>query len=137
MVIAKAIYQRISLIIGYADDGLKLSGSASANEEISQPEYGIFEKEGSSYIKKDGVWLKPLKFLGIVYNPFTQTMSSDTKKGAKLEMKLGSEGIDIETLMREHDLRYGKYHHPNAKSWEMFIKSSLSGWIQSRLYSGF
>jgi len=137
MVIAKAIYQRISLIVGYADDGLKLSGSALKDEQISQPEYGIFEKEGSSYVKKDGVWLKPLKFLGLVYNPFTQTLSSDTKKGANLEMKLDSEGINIETLIKEHDLRYGKYHVPNAKSWEMFIKSSLSGWLQSRLYSGF
>jgi len=61
-----------------------------------------------------------------VYDPFTKVMRSDTKKGAKLEMKLDSEGMDIETLMREHDLRYGKYHNPNAKSWEMFIKSSLS-----------
>lgn len=137
MVIAKAIYQRLSLIVGYADDGLKLSRKALLDEGISSPEYGVFEKEGSSYVKKDGVWLKPLKFLGLVYNPFTKTMSSDTKKGSKLEMKLDSEGLNIETLMREHDLRYGKYHNPNAKSWEMFIKSSLSGWLQSRMYSGF
>jgi len=55
MVIAKAIYQRISLIVGYADDGLKLSASSSQDEGISQPDYGVFEKEGSSYVKKDGV----------------------------------------------------------------------------------
>jgi len=55
MVIAKAIYQRLSLIVGYADDGLKLSRKALLDEGISSPEYGVFEKEGSSYVKKDGV----------------------------------------------------------------------------------
>lgn len=137
MVIAKALYHRLDLLVGYADDAVKLSETHQPDEGISAPDYGIFEKAGSEYVKKDGHWLKPLKFLGLVYDPWTETLRSDTKKGKTLEMKLDKAGIDIETLMREHDLRYGKYHNPNAKSWEMFITSSLAGWVQSRLYSGF
>jgi hypothetical protein len=135
-IVIKKLYDMLQDLVGYADDAIRMQ-KVFDHMKIDFPHLGLFEKPGGQYVKLNGKWLKPLKFLGLVYDPFTDTLRSDTKKGAKLEMKLDNAGINLETIMKEHDLRYGKYHNPNAKSWEMMIKSHLAGWIQSRLYSGF
>jgi len=134
----KGLYDKHQLIVGYADDGIKLTNGIDllTSKPLSSPEHGIFEKEGSGYVKKDGIWLKPLKFLGMVYNPFTNTLSAETKKGSRLELKLEGQDVNIETIIREYDLRHGIYHQPKAEAWEMMIKSRLAGWIQARLYGG-
>jgi hypothetical protein len=53
IVLKKGIYDRHQTIIGYADDGLKLQNILD-NNPISLPSYGIYEKEGSGYVKRDG-----------------------------------------------------------------------------------
>jgi len=136
IVLKKGIYDRHQTIIGYADDGLKLQNILD-NNPISLPSYGIYEKEGSGYVKRDGKWIKPLKFLGLVYDPFTDTLKANTRKGSKLELSLKHDsGIDIETIIKEMDLLQGIYHPKGRKSWEMMINSRLAGWIQARLYGG-
>lgn len=124
-------------VIGYADDGIVLTRPGEPGAPLTQPKYGLFEKEGGGYVKKNGVWIKPLKFLGLIYDPFDDTLSSCTRKGAKLSLDLKTaSGAQIEDLLREYDTRYGLYHPPHQRSWELFIKSHLSGWVLSRMYSG-
>jgi len=130
------LYDRHATIVGYADDGLKLSDVIDGTP-IDLPSHGIFEKEGSGWCKLNGQWLKPVKFLGLEYNPFTGMLKANTRKGSELELNLKSEsGVDLETIMREFDLRYGLYHPPSKESWEVMINSKLAGWAQARLYGG-
>jgi hypothetical protein len=51
-------------------------------------EMGIeYSEEKSGFVKKDGVWLKPLKFLGLEYDGSTDRLYSNTRNGARLELK--------------------------------------------------
>jgi len=127
IVLKPGLYDRHPTIVGYADDGLKLSDVLDGNP-IDLPSHGIFEKEGSGWCKFDGKWLKPVKFLGMEYDPFEEKLRANTRKGSVLELDLKSEsGMDLETVMREFDSRYGLYHPPSHKSWEVMIKSKLAG----------
>lgn len=76
----------------YADDGLfygkNLSETILETTE-SMKQYNLsFAREKSGWIKKDGVWLKPLKYLGLIYDPFAREglgeLRAATRKGATL-----------------------------------------------------
>lgn len=81
----------------YADDGL-FYGSSFAEEIITQTDpimkkFGIsFAPEKSGWVKKKGEWLKPLKFLGITFDPAYEyagspaigILKASTRKGASL-----------------------------------------------------
>jgi len=124
----------------YADDGV-ISGD-NLDEDIiwnllNQPDYGIWMKPGGGFVKRNGIWLRPLKFLGMTYNPDTDTLHASTRKGSTLPLSDSIESEkDIQNLLREYDFRHGIYHPTHAKSWEMMIKSNLAGWVTARLYSG-
>jgi len=133
----RAIYDRLGCVLGYADDGLCFPSTSVEKPRVSHQGAGAFEKEGGRWVKKNGVWLTSLKFLGMEYDPFRNILKASTRKGSKLELELKSEGMDLETVIREFDIRHGLYHPNPSQSWEMMIKSNLAGWIQSRLYSGY
>lgn len=38
----------------------------------------------SGFVKQNGQWLKPFKFLGLTYDPFTDTLKASTRNGASL-----------------------------------------------------
>ena len=73
-----------SYVLQYADDGI-LSGDdlteQKKDEILTFPaESGIqVNTTKSGWIKKDGVWLKPLKFLGLTYHPETRTLEATTR----------------------------------------------------------
>lgn len=54
--------------VNYADDQIFYGNEAFTIKDF--PAMGIkHNEEKSGWIKKDGVWLKELKFLGLIYNP--------------------------------------------------------------------
>jgi hypothetical protein len=134
-----AIFDRLRSVLGYADDGIYFFANPNLVPLISHPPAGVWEKivpEGG-WVKKNGVWLRPLKFLGLVYDPFKDTLSASTRSGSELELKLEFKGTDLDTIIREYDIRHGLYHPTPSATWEMMLRSHLAGWIQSRLYSGY
>lgn len=72
--------------ISYADDPI-FYGDRPFEIKFND-ERGILEAENkASWIKKDGKWLKPLKFLGLEYNGLENTLKAHTRNGATLEVK--------------------------------------------------
>ena len=62
-------------VIQYADDGLIFSPQAEIMLQ-SPAGSGITTKAAASgWVKQNNVWKKPLHFLGLEYNPWTQTIS--------------------------------------------------------------
>lgn len=76
--------------IKYADDGL-FYGDLPENPleeamKVVEPLGAIFSKEKSGWVKKNGEWLKPLKFVGLTYDPFNDLIKASTRKGSKLTL---------------------------------------------------
>lgn len=44
-------------------------------------------KQKSGWIKREGKWLKPLRFLGMTYDPFQGVFKASTRSGAELEFE--------------------------------------------------
>jgi len=83
--------KRAEEIILYADDGIMLSNKYSTKKEfvplVEKEKLGVFINESKSgMVKQNGVWLKELKFLGMIYNPFEQTIRAATRNGATLKL---------------------------------------------------
>lgn len=73
--------------IMYADDGLIFSDNEIDPEKIFAPykRYGIhLALKKSRFVKHNGVWLVPLKFLGLVYDGVKDIFYSETRKGKSL-----------------------------------------------------
>lgn len=81
----------------YADDGLgpffgNVPGDFPSMAEGALVSSNIGAKFGwrkCGWVKKDGKWLKPLKFVGLVYDPFADLLSASTRNGATLPMFIG------------------------------------------------
>lgn len=129
MVLQEYLYSRVK-VVGYADDGLMFSDTAfDPHILLNQPDVGLEEKASSGWVKLDGAWIKDIKFLGKVFSWRDGKIRSETRSGKSLE-------LDKRELMAEYDLRDGIYHPDGRPSWEIFMKSKIAGWIQSRLYIG-
>jgi hypothetical protein len=95
-------------VIAYADDFLKVSrhftikrGGESRKfwrplpaEEFLLQRTSEMEEMGLEYapnkcgfVRKNGVWLKPLKFLGLEYDGPTDRLYANTRNGSRLELK--------------------------------------------------
>lgn len=131
----------------YADDGLYYGDLTG--KPIITPNSGMvtgnihFNLSKSSWIKKNGKWLKPLKFLGLVYDGNKDKLYADTRKGSELL-------YDKQDLVKAYnDMRQAKGNMPwkETESWynrkwkdkytfEDLVNSKLWGFIQSRLYQG-
>lgn len=149
----------------YADDGLFYGGGAlkkladrvqdfwHPGRQITPPDHiaenypmlsaGVqFNHSKSGWVKKDGKWIKPLKFLGYVYNGKDDTMSSMTRKGKKLyydkegmlaALNERTIGYNPAAMGGEENMGSGK-ETPN--SFYHFCNSRYAGFVQSRLYNG-
>lgn len=62
----------------------------------------------SGWVKYDGKWLKPLKFLGMQYNGETNTFSAQTRKGATLAFT----GVEATLLELEKELMRSNFGDP-------------------------
>jgi hypothetical protein len=85
--------------LNYCDDGLLYCNSSSDLETVLQAslgseESGVIVHPGKSrWVKKDGVWLTGLKFVGLRYDPFTDVLSACTRNGSTLPMQIDSVGL--------------------------------------------
>jgi hypothetical protein len=128
--------------IMYADDGLYYGDLKDT--PLITPNSGIvsanisFNHKKSGWIKKDGKWLKPLKFLGLIYDGESDKLQAQTRKGASLE-------FDKMNLVKAWEI--SRSNPGVGESWETKVwkdkytfedlaKSKLFGFIQSRLYQG-
>lgn len=139
-------------IVAYADDSVTFSDKEVI---LTAPEdTGIkFNEEKSGYVKRNGVWLKPLKFLGLSFDG--NILKANTRKGSELEVKnwvriltkLDSsistlkEGLtSVEDILKWIEERQAtltdEHGYFSKSSWENVFKSRLIGFIQSRLYQG-
>jgi len=115
--------------VSYADDPIFYS-----NQEFNikdEPEHGIvLNKSKSGWVKKGGKWLKPLKYLGLVYNPFKDTINARTRNGASLELTKDKRDLLLDhfEIPMDKDL-----DHPYF-SWHRLLSNRIAGLLQSRMY---
>lgn len=96
----------------YADDGLVFGSDYTIQSRWDQFRQDVSEvgvevsEEKSRYVKYQGRWIRPLKFLGCEYDGTTGILRASTRNGARAEMKweIGNwkEGMEV--------LYEGKYH---------------------------
>lgn len=101
--------------LGYADDGILYGGPGIRDELVHKLESrsGVKIKESKSgWVKRDGVWLKDLKFLGIRYSGIEDLMYAQTRSG-KSDVMLWHKKENVTTEEWE---RAAKYIHPGEGS---------------------
>lgn len=116
------------LSVSYADDGLFYGDKPF--EVKDYPELGIFlHKKKLGWVKWDGKYIKPLKFLGLTWNG--KYLRASTRKGSTLladNMKSAWSFVSsksLHTLKQRYEL-----------SWEAIFKAQFGGTVLSKLYSG-
>lgn len=126
-------------IVLYADDGVIISNSDPVKTPFFPDETGIrLNYDKSKTVKKDGVWLSPLKFLGLTYtyDPTSPTdvlvsggtLSTSTRTPKKFT-------LDHLDLMRSA----GYYHNYTGgleSTYDFWLQQKLAGYLQARLYAG-
>jgi hypothetical protein len=66
-------------------------------------EFGItFAPEKCGFVKRGGKWLKPLKFLGLVYDGLKDTLSAQTRNGSALPLSDKEEFLRAYFEQEEH-----------------------------------
>lgn len=125
----------------YADDGLYYGNIGDT--PILTPNSGLvtsniqFNIEKSGWVKKDGVWLKPLKFLGLTYDGNLDKLMGSTRNGSTLiydKQELVSALQDREA--NERSKARDSDQVLNSDTWDSFTKSKVFGFIQNRIYTG-
>jgi hypothetical protein len=131
----------------YADDGLIFDVVEDLDpKELNNPEIGIeINEEKSRWVKKNGKWLRPLKFLGLVYHGESKILESQTRSGRQLRMTKWKAWEDWRRQEKLSWLLEGtasKNYSWSAKidkegaSWHDFFQSKIRGYILSRMYIG-
>jgi len=115
--------------VSYADDPIFYSDKDFTIKDY--PMDGIvINEEKSGWIKREGVWLKDLKFLGLVLTKDDLNLRASTRKGAKggipeLLRKLIQQWVNEERITEG----YGKEEHLAQVS-----KRNIFGFMQACLY---
>lgn len=131
--------------IQYADDGI-FYADRSFKEPVENTSMDMasirFNKEKSGWVRRDGIWLRPLKFLGLTYDGWGDRLFASTRNGATLEFDKDDlvEAIAYRNSQGSHDNDPntpdygGNIAEVTKRNWQAFAKSSIAGFIQSRLY---
>jgi hypothetical protein len=143
--------------VQYADDGLKASDNAISLDLNwwNKERWGIeTAPEKSGFVKKDGKWLKPLKFLGMEYDGTTDTFRARTRNGATLSWSGGASALlELDSLLTSQNtmanpivgkgsaqgIELSTAGLPLAESlaqrgsWENLFTSEFSGFMFSRM----
>lgn len=134
-------------LVRYADDFIRFFEDSKTDRELmnlSERESALglsYNIDKCGYIKKDGKWLKPLKFLGLTYDGSVDRLYASTREGATLEFDKQDLVLAIKAASNGATVNHvspGDRRVPRGDSgftWQDFIKSSIAGFIQSRLYS--
>jgi hypothetical protein len=142
-------------IVQYADDGIIYNCTSPEKLLEFPPESGIeVNWEKSRWIKKDGTWLLPLKFLGRIHIPKELSTTNKeihkacTRKGSTLELTDEIKNLITEAelwdLKEMEEYIYITYWDKKSKSWKRkkkkpfieWFKTKYYGFISNRLYSG-
>ena len=135
-------------VVQYADDGILYNLTCSPQEILHfPPESGISVNwTKSRWLRRDGEWLAPLKFLGAEYRYVTEgaenqkhirqhgTLNNATRTPKELQ-------VDIYHVLEDawaHDK--GKKVSPgtgkSSESFEEWFKTKYHGFLMSRIYQG-
>jgi len=128
--------------IMYADDGLYYGNIGDT--PIITPNSGMttsniyFNVSKSGWVKRNGEWLKPLKFLGLEYDGVADVLRAKTRGGSDLlydksELVKAYRERENELSRRSRDSQFGPCF---STEWGELVRSKLFGFIQSRLYTG-
>lgn len=127
--------------VSYADDPI-FYGNQEFKIRDNPADGIILHPEKSGWVKKAGQWIKPLKFLGLVYNPVTGSISAQSnpilsKNKSTLELsrtkmleiiESGSERIMISReAQRKNSFEF---------TWKNKFRTTIFGLLVSRLQSG-
>lgn len=124
------IFKHNPTTVMYADDGIIFDWPV-----LKSPFYaaaGIeFNLEKSGWVKRNGAWLKPLKFLGLIYDGKTDQLWSETRSNKRLYIKKDS----LEKILADvWGYAGGKPTHTNV--WVDLFNSRIDGLIQAMHYNG-
>lgn len=125
--------------ISYADDPIFYGNKPF--EIKDEPNKGInLHETKSGWVKYNGKWLKPLKYLGMEYDG--TTLRAHTRRGSALEV--GSNIKQAIRSIRQYEQKnytgmintMSNSRSASLVSWQEIFSSKLIGYIQSRLYQG-
>lgn len=128
-------------VVTYADDGLYYGNIGDT--PMLTPNSNLvtanihFNVEKSGWIKKDGVWLKPLKFLGLTYDGNLDKLMGSTRNGSTL---IYDKEELVSALQNREENERSKARDSdqvlNSDTWSSFTQSKVFGFIQNRIYTG-
>lgn len=125
----------------YADDGYFFFDSDKLGVQLGgNLGYGVkLNMKKSGWVKKDGVWLKPFKFLGLEFDGIKNELRARTRKGSELIYSMDQ----LVRLLRLREIltNYPWREFEKRSKWvygsfNELVNSSVWGLIQNRLYSG-
>lgn len=90
--------------VSFADDGA-LHGNTEGDYGVIMQELldsngvgATVHKDKSKWVKKDGIWLSKLKFVGLIYDPWANKLSACTRGGATLDLSIQTAALIDRTL---------------------------------------
>jgi hypothetical protein len=116
----------------YADDGLFYSNDekdflVSAKRVLDKHGVGArFHLGKSLSIKENNKWIAPLKFVGLIYDPFKDTLSAKTRNGATLKLKIGTIGYFADGTIKKKSIPdvqendHWDWHNTNNKLFDLY-----------------
>lgn len=136
----RMLYEKWPDLTMYMDDGLIMSDKEIDIEQFRRDveSFGLYISEPKSgWIKKDGQWFRNLKYLGIEYNPLTDTMNGKTRNGATTEMprldfikNIPEYAFSSESLRR----RIENIKREDLSNREIFKHLDLWSWVIAFMY---
>lgn len=140
LTLRKFLTQPGILSISYADDPIFYSDNPFTPKD-APPEIK-FNEEKSFWVKKNNIWLKPLKYLGLEYDPWKDTIKGSTRNGTntleldkKLENAILSSGSSRVFIKGDLSSIMNECNGYNSNKPRSIWRSSIMGLLQSRLYS--
>lgn len=116
--------------VSFADDPVHYSDKDFKIENVES--FGIFmHPDKSSWIKRDGRWLKSLIYLGLEYDPFKDVLF---KKKAIADNRIELSGYKVRELLKVFDVKTVEETLPSLHNWKLLFSEGLMGKLISRLY---
>lgn len=129
-------------LIMYMDDGLlygEISDKLLFNFKLSCILEGTeVSDEKSGWIKRNGKWLKPLKFLGIEYDPRTETIRGATRNGSNFEVKVNQEELKEVLAKARSSYQESKEFFFDVEKMPLpktFVKHDMLGFVMAVMYN--
>lgn len=117
--------------IMYADDGVIFGDPQLESQEYIEAGI-VFHPDKSRYVKKDNVWLEELRFCGLVYNGWDDTLRSETRKGKKIQI----EKDKLHRIISASEWYTSEGTRSKSNVWLEALSGRLGGFIQAIHYNG-